>query len=233
MSATSPRMDEDPSKWPGWQFVNTFLVLGHRISCMGSHEVDLAFALKSAWRAYWRGAGNKKHRKVSFRARWLDVHRTVWPCIAFRCSWWSYTAGLGARLDWEQRRLVACMMRLPRNPGEELAPYLRRRSLEAGRVCSRSLVWSELCAQRVVNWAAHLERRSAQSWATQAWHWRGSAWYEARRMLQNSRSAFGGKLGMRVSGGRPRTRFHDGVRLAASLPVVQVPKEFEQRYSRA
>ena len=119
--------------------------------------------------------------------------------------------------------MVAVLLGLKMWPGEDIGEFVRRRMTEAGRVCRRQRLWSERVAQRIVNWDAHLRRGHCSSWASQAYAWRNSSWYRARRVVAGSASVWAGRLGLRESAGRPRICFEEGADAARELPMVVDP----------
>lgn len=94
-----------------------------------------------------------------------------------------------------------------------------RVDIEFLRVVSHHLfTLSLLIAKRVIGWAEHLERAKArpqQCWPALIAGLHGGVWWPAKRLAANSISVFVGRTRTRSGGGRPRTRWHDGLHIAA------------------
>ena len=66
-----------------------------------------------------------------------------------------------------QRAIVASILRVPKDVGEEAETYARRRCRVAGVFCLDVGEWSKLVAERIVSWHGHMQRNHAYSWANE------------------------------------------------------------------
>ena len=113
--------------------------------------------------------------------------------------------------------MLAQFSNLEHLPLQSPAQYNRRRMRAVSSLAREQGAWGLLHAQRVVDWAAHLERpRNANSLAAILYAWHGSDWLNARRRDPDIGGA--DRPGTRASSGPVVARWDDGV-FAARLEL--------------
>ena len=110
--------------------------------------------------------------------------------------------------------MISCILKLAPATDESWESYRLRRGRECGTVARRQGLWSHHTAQRIMDWSEHIHRNHNNGWSGMLFHFMGSEWFMAQRIMMNSVSALGGRTGTRYKPGGPRTRFHDGVKVA-------------------
>ena len=103
-----------------------------------------------------------------------------------------------------QRAIVASVLRIPKETGEQPDVYARRRCRAASVFCAQVGEWDLLAADRIVSWHGHMVRNHSYSWANELIQVQDSQWMQARRLFMRSTSAFAGILGLREAPGRLR-----------------------------
>ena len=110
------------------------------------------------------------------------MNRTVKPVLSFRNTRWAWTATLAQEQNRIQRRMLAQFSNLKHLPLQSPAKYTRLGLRAVSSLAREQGAWGLLHAQRVVDWAAHLERpRNGNSLAAILYAWHGSDWLNARR----------------------------------------------------
>lgn len=139
------------------------------------------------------------------------------------CTRWPPRAQLESEVDRVQRHMIRIVTADRLREGEDPAQYAKRTARQAGRVASRSGLWSERHCTRVVAWSEHLEReRNQPSWASVLYRWRGEEFLMQKRASQGAR-ATAGRTAMRAAAGHVHMRGHDGVRYAKDRLAVSTP----------
>ena len=116
-----------------------------------------------------------------------------------------------------QRKMVGILLKIRIQEGEEPGAFVRRRAREAA-IAVRGREWSRRHCERVRSWDAHLRReRNANAWAPRLLKWRDASWLHQQRAQAGSAAATAGRLGTRVSPGRPAQRWEEGVEFANSV----------------
>ena len=123
-----------------------------------------------------------------------------------------FGATLASDIVMLHRAIIASLLRVPREAGEDDGSYARRRGREAQKQIDAQSSWESRAARQVFRWHAHLRRRHVQSWATEVFRIQGSGWLQIQRLASGSLDSLAGILGMREGAGRPRVRYEDGVR---------------------
>ena len=192
-----------------WQ--DPFVVLGHKVGSDGHHRSDVDEAFRCSWIRYYAGAGSKKGKILTNKARLQDIGRSVWPALNFRTTWWCPTKSLLASLDRLQRDMICAACKFPREPSDTDEIYFRRRGRLARRFQLQAGFWSERVAKKTLTWDAHLDRNRAGSWAGHLRAWHGAGWLESLRRAAGSVSVLAGKQSTRLRAGRPSQRWEQGV----------------------
>ena len=205
-----------------FSWASPFPVLGALIGPCGSASEDFSQASRSVWKRFWCGAGSRKARRLPLSLKLRDLERCCFPAVSGRCSWWPIGIALLAAIRALQGQLVASLLRVPKEPGEDDAAYARRRGREAQSHIVAAEAWGLKAARQVVRWHDHLQRRHVDSWACKFFHMHDNRWLQLQRLLAGSVDTMAGILGMREVAGRPRVRYEDGVRfLLQEFPVLR------------
>ena len=143
----------------------------------------------------------------------LDVERCCWPSLSYRCSWWAVSRTMLSEIESLQNSIVSCLLRLPREPGEDVANYHRRRGREARKFVQSSKCWRRKVCDRIQSWSAHVDRAHCWSWAVEIAKCRDNFWLQSQRKVMQSISVFAGALGCRDAPGRPYCRWQESLDL--------------------
>ena len=104
------------------------------------------------------------------------------PQLGYRCSRWPPQKTIAQELDVLHRKMVSTMIRLPKNPGGDVAEDMKRQGRLAGLLCTRTGKWSHRWFQRAQTSNDHLERaRNRHSWPSRLLHYRDRDWLMRRR----------------------------------------------------
>ena len=198
----------------GYSWSSPLKVLGCKIGSSGCAMDDFEEASAAVYRRLWAGAKSRAASKLPLFLKLKEVSRVCWPSVGYRCSWWPLSETMLSEIGALQNAVVACLIRLPRDPFEETEEYCRRRAREARRVVGQSSCWMRQAANRVISWEDHMQRAHTWTWATEVRECRDSLWLQSRRMINNSASAFAGILLSRPERGRPRVRWEEGLLVA-------------------
>ena len=212
----SQRRREQGTDCRGYVWSSPFCVLGCKIGPSGHCWIDFEEASAAVWRRMWAGPRSKAARKLPLRLKIRDIERCCWPSLFYRCSWWPISTTMLGKLESLQNAVVACVLRIPMQAGEEAGEFHRRRGREARRCIKRSDSWRLKVCRRTSSWKDHLERGHVWSWAVEISACRDDLWLQSQRMLNSSASMFAGVLGCRDSPGRPFTRWQESMYLVAA-----------------
>ena len=122
--------------------------------------------------------------------------------------------------------MTATVMRVPRDAGEDVDAYVRRRGRLARKQCLEQGRWSAFWFDRAIKWDEHLAReRNIFSWSARLRDYRGMQWLmERRAALAPSASSVlsirAGRTGTRAMRGKVHARWHDGIEYARDLQRV-------------
>ena len=109
------------------------------------------------------------------------------------------------------------------HPHETRKDFVMRRGRKSAEHAKYMGLWSIHVAKRICTWRAHILRNHVgSSWASHAFAHMDEHWYSARRTTNSTRAKIenrtgtttGGRLFTRTGAGRPKTRFHDGAKVA-------------------
>ena len=201
-----------------WPCVNQFNALGHLLTMNGSIRPCWLRTKRSMWKAFWGNPGSlqARHLCVSVRLKLLD--RAVAPALDYRSSRWPPQKMIAQELDAAHKKMVATVLRVPRQLGEEAPDYVKRRGRLAACACQKSGKWSQRWFKRATN--EHLERpRNGNSWPAKLLHHMDRDWFRQRRFSllpaqsQNG-SCLAGRTNTRAFQGRVHSRWHDGIEYA-------------------
>ena len=121
-------------------------------------------------------------RCLSIQQRCRLMNRSVRPVLFFRNTRWPCTRSLAEHQNRLQRHMLAYFVHVERMPWEDLAAHNRRRMRTIGNLARQQGAWGSQHAQRVVEWAEHLERPgNFCSLASRLYRWRGPEWLQNRR----------------------------------------------------
>ena len=206
----------DLAKWPA---VDVFPVLGHKLQSDGSVRACWTAARSSMWRSFWSNAGSRDAKHLNAAQKIALVRRAVAPQIHFRCSRWPPQKQIATEVNKVQQKMTACVLKVVRDPGEELAEFVRRRGRLARKACHQAGSWSNLWFNRALKWDEHLDReRNHYSWAARLRSFRGKQFLQDRRALFNSTgSIMAGRTETRAFRGKVNMRWHDGIDYAKDV----------------
>ena len=222
-SAGNVEVPGDPLRWP---LVDNFVVLGHIIESSGSIRPCWSKCRTSMWKSFWANPGSKSARGLSAAYRLSLMNRAVLPQLSFRCSRWPPQRQIAIELDHIQQKMTPTLLRIPRNEGEELDSFVRRRGRAARKCALGQGLWSQHWFGRSVRWDDHLSRPSNfHTWAAKLREYHGKEWLIDRRASfapstasrESTASATAGRTGTRSVHGKVHMRWHDGIDFARSL----------------
>ena len=214
-----------PNDGVRWPVVESFVVLGHLVESTGSIRACWRRARGTMWKAFWANPGSNSARHLGRASNLALMSRAVLPQLSFRCSRWPPQRQIRLELDQLQQKMVASLIRLPRDAGEEAADYVRRRGRSARKICIEQGMWSHHWFSRSVLWDDHLARpRNFNSWPAQLREYRGKQWLMDRRASfapsvassDSTVSILAGRTGTRSVRGKVHVRWHDGIDFARS-----------------
>ena len=195
-----------------WQVVSEFLVLGHIIADNGSTVPCYRQTEKSIWKAYFSNVSSPVLRRASLDLKLRLLTRVCRPPLAYRCSRWPPSKTQCTALNRLQTKLCAAAIRLPRQPHEAAAEYVRRRNAAASRAAAHSGRWSQLWCQRVLAWDRHVQRgHTPNQWSRLLLAHQNADWLETRRQERPGR-----RPGVRKFAGKPTPRWEEGIALASA-----------------
>ena len=153
-----------------------------------------------------------KAKKLTIGANLRLLNRAVLPVLRHRCSRWPGNRATFDEIRSVQRKMVAAIVRLPAEPGEDAVTYVRRRNAAMTNLISRDASWNLDYCNRLAAWDAHLHRpRNKHSWPSKMVGFQASEWLEAHRAMRHCGT------GTRVSRGGPATRWHEGIEFAEKM----------------
>ena len=202
----STEVPADAGRWP---LVTEFVALGHVLQRSGATHACRRKTLQAMWRAYFGNcqAPSAKQLPVSLRIRLLNC--SVLPVLRHRCSRWPGNLATYKDIGAAQRKMLAAIVRVPQEPDEPVADYVRRRHKAVGALIGKDVAWDQDYCKRLIAWDSHCRReRNRRSWASKLVSYNAADYLEARRAL-----AYRG-TGTRALGGFPATRWHEGVAFA-------------------
>ena len=207
LSPMLPATAWDSSKWHA---LSAAEVLGHLVSADTSPWPRWRKTEKAMWCAFWSNCVGPQCKDLSLAERLRMLDRCVRPVLFFRCTRWAWTTTLSQAQDRLQRRMLSQFFRIERLPLEDADKYHRRRMRAISNLARQHGTWGQSHAQRVVSWAAHLERpRNSKSPAAIFHAWHGSSWLDCRRRDPDVGGV--GRPGTRSASGPVVARWEDGV----------------------
>ena len=219
-SAGNLEIPSNPLRWP---LVDFFAVLGHTIESSGSIRPCWTKCRTSMWRAFWANPASTSARDFSTAQKLALTNRVVLPQLSCRCSRWPPQRQVAFELDHVQQKMTSSLLRLPRDDGEEIESFVRRRG-RAARKCNEEMgLWSQHWFARAIRWDDHLSRPiNHHTWAAKLREYRGKDWLMQRRASfapstasrASSVSMTAGGTGTRAVRGYVHTRWHDGIDMA-------------------
>ena len=218
MCARGCRMPDSTIKEWAHSCGDTFAALGHVLSDDGRIQPCLSATLGKMWRSFYGNFG-KTMQNAPLKMKVDLLHRSVLPIAACRMSRWPYQVHSAKRIDRTQTKMIAILMNLRPQPGDDPEMFVRRRNRAAASEARNRGRWSETWRKRVIEWNGHLGRELNQkSWAYKTLHYHGKAWLQEQRRIhavgQNG-SLIAGRTGTRAEPGIVHRRWHDGVDVAA------------------
>lgn len=163
-------------------------VLGHQLDNDGSAKSCSEYAMSAMCKAFYANL-RPSLQKASKETKLRFLCTSVRSISKFRWTRWPYTRTLADKLDACQRRFLYHLFPLSPHPQESMQDFFPRRHRAASRLACSSGKWSELWAEDVLRWHAHIHRKhDANSWSPCILAWRGHEWLSMQRMWN---SAFG------------------------------------------
>ena len=168
------------------------------------------------WCSFWANPGSHAGNKLPTKQRLELIAKSVTPQLDFRCSLWPQRT-IAKEVDNLQRKMVSCVLRPARFPGEDIADFVRRRGRLAANQCRLSGVWSKRWFRRACDWHDHLLRpRNLNCWASKLLRYHDRNWLIQRRsdlLPSDSRvgSSLAGRTNTRIGPGKVHVRWEDGI----------------------
>ena len=192
-------IDDIADAWPDWKFSYEFPCLGHVLAADSSAHACFAAAKASVLAAVARNFSRCSKRALGVQRKRILLDRVARSVIDFRCSRWPVSPSLSRALDSLQRRCIATIINLPREPGDDMNTWQRRRSRHAGLLARSWGTWSDRHLARCRSWHEHLHRdRNASALPAIILLHKGQEWRCRRRLAMGSSRSDAGRLASRV-----------------------------------
>lgn len=211
----------------GWSILPSTPYLGHIVQTSGSIRACWQLARTKMWKAFWVNSGSKLGRRLPVPAKIALLHRCVASVATFRMSRWPPQIQIAKEVDATQAKMMAIILGVKPNVGEDPATFSRRRAKSARLSCRSHGLWSQLWFKRAIAWDDHLSRH--QDLLPSIFrNYRDHAWLERRRatyacgntIRRNSWTTFAGRTATRATSGFVATRWQTGIQLAKSSPAT-------------
>ena len=187
--------------------------LGHHLAGNSTISDDFNYTVKALWGSLW-GNCSDGLRMASDKAQCRFMRTSLQPVAGFRWSRWPWQHAYAQRLDAVQRHMIGCIRPVKPARGEDMASYVKRRSVACGRLAIEWGRWSRLWAKDNVAWEAHILRaHDPKNWCLPLRQWHGEDWLQQQR-FDNSFASHWGRTRTRSHPGHPATRWHEGIRSA-------------------
>ena len=200
-----------------WPQKTTLKCLGHMLD----HDGGIRSCFQNCSRNMWRGFyGNlsagllaaPEHAKLRF------LNSCISSIPAFRWSRWPYQESYAARLDSQQRHMIAVLMQIKPRPNEPFETFAHRRHISCGKLASKHGRWSQRWAQSVCTWSDHVSRKhDSLFWSGPILDWHGESWISLQRLLASV--GFESRTGTRAYRGKVHRRWEDSVSKARLVPT--------------
>ena len=146
---------------------------------------------------------------------WCFLQRFVSPLVLWKSSRWAPNDTLCKTLDRCQRKMVGACLRLKKFAIETPKDFVKRRNRESSKHISPASRWSQKVCCLTGQWDSHIRRvRNNWAWSFHLLGWHNEEWLESRRVSGSSDYQ---NPATRAFGGRPCTRWHEGVEYAKKL----------------
>ena len=230
--------DEELEEHFDWSVSTTDQVLGWTFYSNGSFADAWVQVRGKLWRAYHSQFRRPGTAQVGFCRKIAVLDRVVARVLLRAVEPWPFSRSMASQIDALQKHMVACLLRLPKNPGEAVKDYMRRRARFAGSVIGTP--WSELWARNVVSWDAHLLRDwgvqkrfyhdgaphlilpTSWSWAPVLRQFHDNEWLSQRRTLRHKGNGdLSTRTRLRAAVGGVAARWEAGVQAASVKAPLQ------------
>jgi len=199
-----------------WPQKASMRCLGHWLE----DDAGISSCFQNCARNMWRGffgnlsAGllaSPEHTKLRF----LNSCTSSIP--SFRWARWPYQDSYAARLDSQQRHMIAVLMQMRPRPAEPFEVFAHRRHISCGKLASKHGKWSQHWAQSLRKWNFHVARRhDLHSWSGPILDWHGESWITRQRLLASS--GHESRTRTRIGRGKVHRRWEESLSKAVLIP---------------
>jgi len=169
----------DPRKWPRTEVMEC---LGFQIQHNAETNLAWNHTKNMMWRAFFANCAKSDARGLQTRSKMKVLTRAVRPRLLYRAIAMPLTQTRIQAIDTQQRKMVAATARLKFAPGEDPAPYCRRRNRQASALLEAHGKWSRDACKALYKFDLHVRRNSSgKLWASSILRTRDETWLHQRR----------------------------------------------------
>ena len=148
--------------------------LGRKVSITEFHQIEFQNRMASAWGAFFKFKVSLCSRHVPLKHRLKLFESCVTPCALYSSGTWTVTVEMQHKLSTTRRKMLRCIVAVPRHRDEEWVDYIKRATHRCEELAARHghVDWVTSSRQRKWTLAGRAARSEDGRWMRRILSWR-------------------------------------------------------------